>query len=123
MNASTLRNFGLVFAAFLSGAGLLLFAAHRVELWAAAGAVAVLALVAPKTLVPLYWVSARVGAVLGWVNTRVLLGLVFFLLVLPVGLLRRRGRSPLTQGPDRSAASYRVAREPDADPARFERPY
>jgi hypothetical protein len=38
----------------------------------------------------------RVGEVLGWINTRILLTLVFFLVVAPIGIVMRLfGRSPI----------------------------
>jgi hypothetical protein len=56
--------------------------------------------------------------VLGWVNTRLLLGLFFFLLVTPVGLvLRLVRRDPLDRKFDASAATYWKRRGPQ----RFER--
>ncbi len=38
------------------------------------------------------------GAVLGWVNTRILLLVVFFLILTPLALARRVGRRPAHDG-------------------------
>jgi NADH:ubiquinone oxidoreductase subunit 5 (subunit L)/multisubunit Na+/H+ antiporter MnhA subunit len=64
---------------------------------AIAAVLSLLAAVAPSLLHPVYRGWMRVGEVLGWINTRILLTLVFFLVVTPIGLLMRLfGRSPIT---------------------------
>lgn len=69
-----------------------------------------LAAVAPALLHPVYRGWMRVGEVLGWINTRILLTLVFFLVVTPIGLLMRLfGRSPIAV---RRNDSYWVDVEP-----------
>ncbi len=56
-----------------------------------------LAAVAPSLLHPVYRGWMRVGEVLGWINTRIILTLVFFLVVTPIGLLMRLfRRSPIS---------------------------
>ena len=56
-----------------------------------------LAAVAPSLLRPVYRGWMHFGEALGWLNTRILLTLVFFLVVTPIGLLMRLfGRSPIT---------------------------
>jgi hypothetical protein len=62
-----------------------------------AAVLSVLAAVAPSLLRPVYRGWMRVGEVLAWINTRIILTLVFFLVVTPIGLLMRLfGRSPIT---------------------------
>lgn len=60
---------------------------------------------------------------LGWMNTRILLGIFFYLILTPGSLLRRLfGKDPLQRGFDRSADTYWVKR--DAEPlekSRYER--
>ena len=54
------------------------------------------AAVAPSLLRPVYRGWMRLGEVLAWVNTRILLTLIFFLVVTPIGLVMRLfGRSPI----------------------------
>lgn len=54
------------------------------------------AAVAPSLLKPVYRGWMRLGEALGWVNTRILLTLIFFLVVTPIGLVMRLfGRSPI----------------------------
>jgi hypothetical protein len=52
------------------------------------------------------------GHVLGWINTRIILGAVFYLIVTPIGLARRlMGKDPMgTKRVD--VESYRVLRKP-----------
>lgn len=84
-----------------------------------AGILVLLAATWPQSLAPVHRGWMRVGNVLGWINTRLLLGAVFFLLVVPLGaLLRMLGRHGIARGHDASAASYRVpvtAKDPAKD--------
>jgi saxitoxin biosynthesis operon SxtJ-like protein len=51
---------------------------------------------APSALAPIYRAWMKFAEALGWVNTRVLLILIFYLVVTPIGLIMRLfGRSPL----------------------------
>ncbi len=57
---------------------------------------ALTALLAPDPLAPLYRWWMRLAEALGWFNTRVLLILIFYLVVTPIGLVMRLlRRSPL----------------------------
>ncbi len=69
------------------------------------------AAVAPSLLRPVYRGWMRVGEVLAWVNTRIILTLVFFLVVTPIGqVMRLFGRSPIARG--RRSDSYWTDVEP-----------
>jgi hypothetical protein len=55
-----------------------------------------LGLAVPAALGPIYRPWMKLAAALGWVNTRVLLGLMFFLAFTPIALARRiLGHDPL----------------------------
>ncbi len=106
-----LRNFGLlVGAAFALISFWPVFWGNPVRIWAA---VISIVLTAPAIIKPALlfyphrcWMT--IGAGLGWVNTRIILALLYFVAVMPVGLLLRLlGRSPLKLHFDPSAASYR----------------
>lgn len=89
----------------------------------AGGVLAVLALAWPAAVYPVYRLVLPVARVLGVVNTWLLLGAVFFGILLPVGwLLRRLGRLQYVTGFDPAAASYRVEVPPD-HPVRLEEPF
>jgi Saxitoxin biosynthesis operon protein SxtJ len=71
------------------------------------------ALVAPSVLKPAYRAWMALAAVLAWINTRIILGLVFFLVVTPIGLVMRLlGRDPMRRQFDRAGESYRIRRVP-----------
>ncbi len=77
--------------------------------WAAAAVLVAAALGAPALLSPVYRGWMAIGAALGWVNTRILLGAVFFLVVTPIGaVMRMTGRDPLRRGFDPRGRTYRV---------------
>ena len=123
-----LREFGLVFAAGLVVMfGLLLpwLAGRPWPLWPwpAAAVVVTLALAFPPALWPLNALWMKIGHVLGWINTRIILGLVFFVIFLPAALLLRALRKdPLHRTLDASTASYRVSSRP-APNQQMERPF
>ncbi|HMB93369.1 MAG TPA: SxtJ family membrane protein [Rhodothermales bacterium] len=82
------------------------------------GALVVLGSMVPVLLRPLYRVWMALAIVLGFVMTRVLLTLVFFLLITPIGLVRRLfGKDPLRQKPDADATSYWIPKTYD-DPSK-----
>ena len=89
----------------------------------AAGVVAVLALAWPAAVHPVYRLLLPVGRVLGIVNTWLLLGAVFFGILLPVGwVLRRLGRLQYFTRYDSGAASYRIE-VPKDHAVRLEEPF
>jgi len=91
--------------------------------WVVAGLLWVPALFVPNSLQPVYTTWMRIGHAIGWVNTRIILGLVFYILVLPMGLIMRMfGKDPMARKYDKSVSSYRVktVNEPKE---RLEKPY
>ncbi|WP_411824153.1 SxtJ family membrane protein [Leptospira sp. 'Mane'] len=72
------------------------------------------ALIFLGTVIPkiLYWPFRAwmlVGEVLGWINTRIILSVIFFLLFTPIGLLKRLfGNDSLKRKLDADATTYRV---------------
>ena len=80
---------------------------------AVAGCLLVPAVVFPKSLVCPYKGWMAVGHVMGWINTRVILGVVFYVIVTPVGVLRRwLGKDPMGRQLRPDLDSYRVVRKP-----------
>ncbi len=77
-----------------------------------------LGLLFPGTLLCVYLPWMGIGLALGFVVSQVLLTLLFFLLVTPLGLFGRIiGKDFLRKKLDRDAASYWIARTPRAEPA------
>lgn len=119
VDAKRLRSFGLLVGGVLIGVfglALPLWRAHPLPLWAfiAGGPLVLGALVAPELLRWPYKIWSRVGGVLGWVNTRIILSLVFFLLFTPFALVMRVfGRDALRLKRSGATTSYRVPSRQD----------
>jgi len=93
-------------------------------LWGLAGFCGVLALILPVALRPLYVVLTAISLPIGFVLSHVLMAVVFYGLLTPVGLFFRMiGRDPLERKFDRSATTYWVARESVKDVTRYYRQF
>jgi Saxitoxin biosynthesis operon protein SxtJ len=74
-----------------------------------------LAIFAPSRLSTLNRLWFKVGTAIAKVMNPIILALLFFLVVTPMGLLMRIvGKRPLRLAPDRTAATYWIKREPPA---------
>jgi hypothetical protein len=110
-----LRKFGLIFSSIL----LVLFELllpwlkeRPLPWWPLTVSVPIvtLALIWPAALRPLYIVWMKFGAVMGFINTRIIMTVLFFVVLTPIGwLMRALGKNPLLRELDRAAISYRVA--------------
>lgn len=70
-------------------------------------ALLVLGLVIPIILKPVYWIWMILAVILGWIMTRVILSLLFFVVITPIGLFSRLfGRKFLDLKWDKSSDSY-----------------
>lgn len=122
-----LRNFGLLTGAIVALLfGLLLpwLLSHAWPLWPWVLAVilAALGLAYPKALAPVYRLWMKFGHIMGVINSRILLGLVFFLMITPLGAgMRLFGWDPIRRRLGH-ATSYRVPSR-DKDRRHFERPF
>lgn len=79
---------------------------------------------APMALLPLYrlWVKFAMG--LAWFNTRLLLGMVFYLVMTPIGLIMRLlGKDPMTRKMDPEAKSYWIKKKPRQDLNHYEKQF
>jgi hypothetical protein len=86
---------------------------------AGAGVWVALALICPRLLSPLYRGWMKFGHVLGWINARIILGLVFFVMVTPIGLVMRLFGKDLLRMKMQKSASYWIARGKPLDPQSF----
>jgi predicted membrane metal-binding protein len=67
----------------------------------------------PRNLVWVHKGWMAIGHVLGWVNTRIILGFVFYVIVTPTGIIRRwLGKDPMGQRLRPDVDSYRITRKP-----------
>jgi len=93
-------------------------------LWSFAAAVAVIGLIRPAAVRPLYvgWLVAAFP--IGWTVSNLLLLAIYWLVFTPIGLMMRlTGRDPLTRRFDRQAKTYWFARRPSDDKERYLRQY
>ena len=110
------RSFGLVFAAVFTIIGLWpLVRVGEVRLWSLAIAAVFFAvgIVAPRALAPLNRLWFRIGIMLGKIVTPIVMGLLFFVTVTPVGFLMRLfGKDPLRLKREPAAKTYWIDRLP-----------
>ena len=117
-NTKDLRNFGLITGIIMVALfGLLLpwIRGGRFPTWPfVIGAIlSVLAIAVPNALGPVHRIWMWVGGVLGWLNTRIVLGVVFLLVITPVALIMRViGRDVLQRKFESGARSYKVPSVP-----------
>lgn len=112
-----LRQFGLLVGAIFTVIGLwpLVFRGESLRLWAIGigGLLIACGGILPQLLASIHKGWMWVGHILGWINTRVLLGLVFYGLVTPIGLVfRLMGKDTMRQAFAESSTTYRVVRSP-----------
>jgi hypothetical protein len=71
------------------------------------------------------WIGMMVGlSPIGWVMSHIILGLIYYLVLTPVGLaLRAAGRDPLHRQADREAATYWITRGATPEVERYFRQY
>ncbi len=122
-----LREFGFVTGAILVGLfGLLLpwIFDHAIPRWPwiIAALLIIWALVHTRSLIYVYRPWLKFGAIMGLINSRIILGIVFFLIVTPVGwVIRLFGKRLLEKTVDDSQ-SYRVT-STKPDNKHMENPY
>jgi hypothetical protein len=133
-----LRRFGLLFAGILAllfgliipcirfgmeGLPLLVNNRNPHWPWWAAAVIAALALALPASLKWLYRPWMKFADVAQWVNSRLILFVLYYFIILPIGLLRRLlGKDSMQRKFDRRLASYRTVLGA-ADHNDMEKPY
>src|SRR5262245_34294096 len=109
---SQLRSFGFIVGGGFALIDLLpLVRHHPMRLWALVISVLLVAtaLVWPSALRPFQRVWMTIGEGLGWVNSRIILSIVYYLIIVPIGLLRRAfGQDPMSRQLEPNATTYRV---------------
>jgi len=110
-----LRDFGLIVGAVCAALfGILFpFLKHRafpLWPWIVALALVIPALAFPSILRGPHFVWMKFGSALGWINQRIVLTIIFYIIVTPIGLMMRAfGRDPMARGFEANRGSYRVA--------------
>jgi len=116
VDGSSNRSFGLVFAAFFGLVGLLpliLGRAPRTWAFGLGGVFLLVALLLPSVLAPLNRLWMRFGLLLHRVVSPIALGIMFFVVITPMGwLMRAMGKDLLRLRRDPHASSYWIERNP-----------
>ena len=112
-----LRSFGLMVGGVFGiiGAWPAVFRSEDPRFWALTVSVLLIlpALVYPGILKGPFRLWMAIGHVLAWVNTRIILGIIFFGLFTPTGFIMRLfGWDPMRRRSDPKSESYRLVREP-----------
>ena len=125
-----LNQFGFVWLGFLTLFGVMAwwkFGRPDVAkgLWVAAVAVPVVGWLVPAFMRLVFLGMSYLAWPIGFVVSHVILGLVYYLVLTPVGLVMRLvGYDPMRRRFDREAASYWIARDPSGvDPRRYFRQF
>ena len=91
--------------------------------WILGGVLMLWGLLVPTTLKPVYVGWMKFGNIMNWINTRIILGILFYGMFLPIGVVMRLfGKDPMQRKLDSQLSSYRVTSEND-DKSNVERPY
>lgn len=128
MSLKDLRKFGLVTGTiFVLIFGLILpwIFTHDFPVWpwAVAGFFWIMALIYPSGLLPIYRGWMAIGNLLGWINVRIILGIVFYTVFLSTGLVMKiLGRDSMKRKLQQEKISYRIISHKN-DPERMEKPY
>lgn len=116
VEGSSNRSFGLVFAVVFAAIGFIpLFFGAKPRTWGLVLGVVFLAaaFILPGALAPLNRLWLRFGLLLHKVVSPLVLGIMFFLVVTPIGLLMRAtGKDPLRLKFERQSKSYWIDRRP-----------
>jgi len=127
---SDIRNFGIGLTVFLIIIGSYRFY-HSGQLdnalwfYGIGGASLFLSLLAPWVLKPLYKLVTKIAHKIGWVNTRLLLGIIFYLLITPIAVVFKLiGKDPLDRKIEAEKKSYWIPRkESSIDAKRYEQQF
>ncbi len=110
LNKDNLKKFGITMSIAFLVLTLLIFIRHKHGIWPTSiisGLFLAIGLIAPAYLKPVYIFWMRFAYLLGWVNTRLILTVIFYLVFTPVGIfMRLLGKDPLDRALDKKTASY-----------------
>ncbi|MFT6311096.1 MAG: hypothetical protein ACJAQS_001465 [Porticoccus sp.] len=80
-------------------------------------------LILPATLKPVYSLWMKFGGVAGYINTHIIMVLLFALIITPIGLIMRLFNDPMRRSLTDDSKSYRVLREQDKPKTHMEKPF
>ena len=113
-----LRQFGAVLAGILLVAGAINFFKGRISwcpwFFGPGLVVVVLVFAAPKSIKPIFILFTKIGHIIGWINTRIILILVYYILITPIALIMKIFRKDLLDIKiDKNKISYWTNRSTD----------
>tara|TARA_R110002110_G_scaffold415719_1_gene654177 strand:+ start:16492 stop:16893 length:402 start_codon:yes stop_codon:yes gene_type:complete len=123
-----LRNFGFILASGIMMLFGVLFPLLKqkpssIWPWAIAIGLFLIAFLLPKALKLIYTPWMKLGEILGWVNTRIILGFIFFFIMTPIGfVLKCVKHDPLNRTLDNNIPTYKIKSE-NQKIEHMERPY
>jgi hypothetical protein len=122
-----LRSFGIIMAVVLSLIASVLLWNDRpvcMYLFVISSLFLISGIAFPRLLKPIEFVWMKLAFILGYIMTRIILTIVFYLAVTPVGLLRQLfSKDPLDMKIDKDAASYWKPVDPKGPKSRPYKPY
>ena len=105
-----MRRFGLIFAMIFTVISLRhIFSSGLVQKWALfpAALFLIVAIFKPDLLKWFYTAWVKLGDILGYINSRIIMGILFFFLFVPLAaVLRCAGRDYLNRRIDKKSSSY-----------------
>ena len=110
-----LRQFGLVVGGVFSVIGLwpVVFRAESPRLWAMilGGLLIALGAMVPQALKQVHHGWMKIGHLLGSINTRIILGIIYYFLITPMGIVMRlMGKDSMHRALRENVDTYRVVR-------------
>lgn len=80
-------------------------------------------LILPALLKPIYIIWMRIAFILSWVNTRIILIILFYLVFAPIGLAMRLFKVDLLERNKKKESYWKKKEKPDFNPLNYERQY
>jgi len=124
-----LRQFAGLWLVFFGGLGGFIYygdssSVLAAAMLAAAGVVGLPGLLWPVLMRPIYVAWMVAAFPIGWTVSHLLLGVIFYLVITPLGLLMRMlGHDPMNRGFDRDASTYWSEHLTGRDPSRYFRQF
>jgi len=125
LDRKSLREFGLTLGAlFLVISGIFLFkhkSAYLTYSLIASCVSSIMGLVLPGFLKPVYIVWMRFASILGWINTRIILVILFYLVFTPLGTFMRLSRIDLLERKNKLDSYWKKKEKIGSNPLDYER--
>ncbi|MDH5387054.1 MAG: SxtJ family membrane protein [Gammaproteobacteria bacterium] len=91
--------------------------------WAVSSILILWAFIHPASLKHIFLTWMKFGHIMGWINSRIILGIMFYFIFLPTAvILKILGKDPLHKKLDEKISSYRI-KSPQKPKEHIERPF